>query len=359
MAYDDGDEQYEALGDPSLCWELLEPAAAAEAQAAAIAAPTPPAAPDTPAPVAAPTNPRPSPSPNPSPNRNTNLNPRNPNPNPNPDQAASKAAAPAAVPAAAPPADGPSAQANLAQRTPLPGPPVAKTQADNEGADDEGAPERRVGGLRTPSAPMPSLPLAEMVRAAVAADPWPFAPGRAELGIQWRGGAPANVAEMRRRVAGGEYSAAQALHRLSHGQRNHTEVPHTTNGPPPGRPTLVEEWGCLPGVQPAEVEAHVTELKAAMAEDVARQLGCLLSRDEALRAARLLDARVPCGDARLRGGRRISCGFPCCKPGPRAPGPLAAADADSLVTAADQPNPNPNPNPRPHPKPRPNHHPHT
>ena len=31
MVYDDGDRQYEALGDPSLRWELLDPAAHAEA----------------------------------------------------------------------------------------------------------------------------------------------------------------------------------------------------------------------------------------------------------------------------------------------------------------------------------------
>ena len=30
MVYDDGDQQYEALGEPSLRWELLEPAAHAE-----------------------------------------------------------------------------------------------------------------------------------------------------------------------------------------------------------------------------------------------------------------------------------------------------------------------------------------
>ena len=128
--------------------------------------------------------------------------------------------------------------------------------ADDEDADDEGAPERRDGGLRTPSAPRPLLPLAELVRAAVAADPWPFAPAPFELGVGWHGGALANVAEMRRRVAGGEYSAAQALHRLSHGQLNRNGAPPTTNGPPPGRPTLVEVWGCLPGVQPGEVGQH-------------------------------------------------------------------------------------------------------
>ena len=31
MVYDDGDQQYEALGEPSLRWELLEPPAHAEA----------------------------------------------------------------------------------------------------------------------------------------------------------------------------------------------------------------------------------------------------------------------------------------------------------------------------------------
>ena len=152
--------------------------------------------------------------------------------------------------------------------------------ADDEDADDGGAPAGGDGDFPPPSAPRPLLPLAELVRAAVAADPWPFAPGRAELGVGWHSGAFANVAEMRRRIAGGEYSAAQALHRLSHGQLNRTEALPTTNGPPPGRPTLVEAWRRLPGVQPGEVEAHVTELKAAMAVAVASELGHAVGRVE-------------------------------------------------------------------------------
>jgi hypothetical protein len=110
------------------------------------------------------------------------------------------------------------------------------------------------------------------VQAAVRASPWPFAKGEGHLGVKWRSGVEANRRELDRRIAAGEFTAVQALHRMTDGLTN---LDGSVNGP--ARPTLRSKWG--PGglasvrCPQAVVDAHVDALRAHLAARVAESLG--------------------------------------------------------------------------------------
>lgn len=101
----------------------------------------------------------------------------------------------------------------------------------------------------------------EDVQRAIDANPWPYRSGRGHLGVKWRSGVEANKLELDRRIAEGQYTAAQALHRMTVGAVN---LDGTPNGP--RRPTLAAKWGpgglASVGAPQPVVDAHVDQLKA-------------------------------------------------------------------------------------------------
>lgn len=112
-----------------------------------------------------------------------------------------------------------------------------------------------------------SLGVLEAVRAA----PWPYPKGQGHLGVKWKNGAEANKRVLDTAIARGDFTAAEALHRMTEGMINADGTP---NGP--RRPTLAAKWG--PGGlacvhQPAHVvTAHVEALRQHLADTVAGQL---------------------------------------------------------------------------------------
>ena len=89
---------------------------------------------------------------------------------------------------------------------------------------------------------------------------WPYPKGQGHLGVKWSAGVEWNKQELSRRIAVGEFTAAQALHRMTDGAVN---TDGTLNGP--RRPTLASKWGpaglARVGAPKAVVDAHVDALK--------------------------------------------------------------------------------------------------
>ena len=164
---------------------------------------------------------------------------------------------------------------------------------------------------------------------------WPA--GNHELGVKWAKGVKWNKEEIDRRIAAGEYSAAQCLSRLTDGMPNHTGVP---NGP--GRPTLATKWLervhkplCLTQEEHAEeIKQHVAQLREHVALQVALQLGLC---DEHGRATMMAATGQ---DGKKRVARTATYGAPGSVTASRA-APAEAADAAEcrrqiLAEAAEQ-----------------------
>ena len=110
----------------------------------------------------------------------------------------------------------------------------------------------------------------ERVLDAARTNLWPA--GYHPLGVHWANGIQWNKDEIDRRIALGEYTAAQCLSRLTDGMPNHSGPP---NGP--GRPTLATKWRKNTSAQPGDIEEHVAALREHVAVQVAQQLGLLPS----------------------------------------------------------------------------------
>ena len=108
----------------------------------------------------------------------------------------------------------------------------------------------------------------ERVLAAARTDMWPR--GYHKLGVHWASGLQWNKEEIDRRIAKGEYTAAQCLSRLTDGMPNHEGPP---NGP--GRPTLATKWRKVISASREDIEQHVAALREHVAMQVAQQLGML------------------------------------------------------------------------------------
>ena len=94
---------------------------------------------------------------------------------------------------------------------------------------------------------------------------WPYPQGAGHLGVQRSQSVHENIAELRRRIeVSKEFTAAQALHRMTDGMPNHDGPP---NGPS-SRPTLATKWkaGSAGHSKAAGVDAHVQELKRWLSE---------------------------------------------------------------------------------------------
>ena len=106
---------------------------------------------------------------------------------------------------------------------------------------------------------------------------WPA--GAHHLGVHWASGLDLNKAELDRRIARGEFSAAQCLSRLTDGMPNY-------HGPPngPQRPTLATKWRLhgVGGASPDDIDQHVAALREHVATQVAQHLGLLTSHARAM-----------------------------------------------------------------------------
>ena len=99
---------------------------------------------------------------------------------------------------------------------------------------------------------------------------WPYPKGTGHLGVSWKGGVDANLEALRSRIDGSprEFTASQALHRMSDGMAN-------LSGPPNGeaRPTLATKWkATLRGVDPSTIDEHVHHLKMWLARRALAEL---------------------------------------------------------------------------------------
>ena len=163
---------------------------------------------------------------------------------------------------------------------------------------------------------------------------WPA--GKHKLWVIWAKGVKWNKEEIDRRIAAGEYSAAQCLSRLTDGMPNHTGPP---NGP--GRPTLATKWLesvhkplCLTQEEHAEeIKQHVAQLREHVALQVALQLGLC---DEHGRATMM----AATGHGKKRMARTATYGAPGSVTASRA-APAEVADAAErrrqiLAEAAEQ-----------------------
>ena len=127
---------------------------------------------------------------------------------------------------------------------------------------------------------------------AVRASPWPFAKGEGHLHVKWKLGAEGNKRVLSEVIARGEFTAAQALHRMTD---NMVNTDGTPNGPST-RPTLASKWG--PGGmacvrQPASVvNAHVEALRQHLADMVSAEL----TRQSAASAAAAVDLTADTDD---------------------------------------------------------------
>jgi len=140
---------------------------------------------------------------------------------------------------------------------------------------------------------------------------WPA--GEHHLGVHWMSGLEWNKAELNRRIAAGEFSAAQCLSRLTDGMPNfHGPI----NGP--GRPTLATKWKQrVSGASAEDIDAHVAALREHVARQVAQRLGLLHDGDAATKkrgaddAARSAPTPAP-KRARTQGGEAAAtwaCGL--------------------------------------------------
>ena len=110
------------------------------------------------------------------------------------------------------------------------------------------------------------MALSEAVLAEARANPWPFAKGHGHLHVQWKNGLDGNKQCLDAAILRGEFSAAQALHRLTVGMLN---LDGSRNGPQ--RPTLSSKWASG-GRAAAAVSAHVEALRLHLAQRVAADI---------------------------------------------------------------------------------------
>jgi len=110
------------------------------------------------------------------------------------------------------------------------------------------------------------MALSEAVLAEARANPWPFAKGHGHLHVQWKNGLDGNKQCLNAAILRGEFSAAQALHRLTVGMLN---LDGSRNGPQ--RPTLSSKWASG-GRAAAAVSAHVEALRLHLAQRVAADI---------------------------------------------------------------------------------------
>ena len=119
------------------------------------------------------------------------------------------------------------------------------------------------------------------VERGIRESPWPYAKGGGHLGVKWRNGAAWNKQELDRRIARGEFTAIEALNRMTPGAPNLDGVP---NGP--RRPTLAMKWGPggLASVRQPQtvVDAHVDQLKTHLTMRFLESLASDASVDAAL-----------------------------------------------------------------------------
>ena len=162
------------------------------------------------------------------------------------------------------------------------------------------------------------MPIPAAVLREARASPWPFPKGRGHLHVKWRNGVERNKRVLSEVIGRGEFTAAEALHRMTEGMLNSDGTP---NGP--RRPTLAMKWG--PGGmacvrQPAHiVDAHVHALRQHCADMVAAEL----SRRAAASSAAAVDLTADSDDDHDE------------KPPPRAalPDDYGGSDAASLALA--------------------------
>ena len=100
---------------------------------------------------------------------------------------------------------------------------------------------------------------------------WPHAKGQGHLGVKLSNTDRANGAELARRIGLGEFTACQALHRLTEGAMNKSGV---RNGPE--RPTLALKWSA----HCADAESRVRPLRAFLAVLACDELNIDLDRAE-------------------------------------------------------------------------------
>ena len=100
---------------------------------------------------------------------------------------------------------------------------------------------------------------------------WPHAKGQGHLGVKLSNTDRANGAELARRIGLGEFTACQALHRLTEGAMNKSGV---RNGPE--RPTLALKWSS----HCADAESRVRPLRAFLAVLACDELNIDLDRAE-------------------------------------------------------------------------------
>ena len=105
--------------------------------------------------------------------------------------------------------------------------------------------------------------------AAAALDPWPYPAGKGHLGVTWKAGLERNKQELDKRIAEGQFTAAQGLQRMTDGMKN-------LSGPPNGfgRPTLAMKWKANAVASPAAIDAHVAALRAHLAAQIHTSAGC-------------------------------------------------------------------------------------
>ena len=113
-------------------------------------------------------------------------------------------------------------------------------------------------------------PIAPAALAAARESPWPYPSGCGHLGVQWRNSVAVNQQILDAACRRGDFTAAQALHRMTDGMINRDG---SINGPSPEqRPTLVTKWARSVrnpiGVDGLNVATHVRLLRQHLADSI-------------------------------------------------------------------------------------------
>eukprot|EP01050_Picozoa_sp_SAG11_P023333 SAG11_NODE_4661_length_1817_cov_1.245052_1_plen_276_part_00 len=97
------------------------------------------------------------------------------------------------------------------------------------------------------------------VIAEVRRDPWPYPAGQGHLGVQYKCGVEWNCSELSRRIGAGEYTAAQALHRILQEFNR-------------GRKVLATKWSVAQVDHPTAVFAQISKLQQHLVTLVRSQM---------------------------------------------------------------------------------------